>query len=461
MSTVQLPPEIWDRIFDYLPFQQQLQKAVVCRAWNKRVAYKAILSLSCSGHNSQNLIYSIRNTIRNYKNFKIELLRTEQEYLETQHAVLECSQRFNVQTLSLELASSVMLEKFVDDHYNWIRTVRNLCLQLVDGENLPVDLLAKLTNLRKLRLLNITDANANWTKLLIQLSLIRALTIDAAWHYNDEALDKLIESVSNFTGLVELTIRSNDSACLTTIASNLIHLEKLSLVRLTIRREDRVLDFPSLKHLNFDVNWFVFDSMTFNINAPLLRYLRISKKIVPFVQFTDRTKIQQMDLFGFSISSSHSSFSTVETLGLTTQEPANQESILKEMKLFPNILKLTLKVMSKDCSIEVPCAASFQHITCLHLNNFVLRMQFFEEIAQHKILQHLTLEECNFSLNASSNSVELSHLNYFRVKRVSLPMSVDSFPVVAFGQPPIELVDKIRTHLWRNDHFNVFSSKWD
>ncbi|XP_058826313.1 uncharacterized protein LOC131686150 [Topomyia yanbarensis] len=461
MTTVQLPPELWDRIFDYLPFQQQLQKAVVCRDWNERVARRANFSLSCPAHNSHNHIGAIRNSMRNYKSFKLERLQTEQEYVNSQQAILECKQRFSIWKLSLSTVSNEMLERFVDEHYDWICTTRSLLLQLAEGEKFPVDVLARLVNLRELRLLNVTDTNADWTRLWSQLRLIRVLTIDAAWHYNDEALGDLMESVSSHTSLIELTIRSNDTTCLAMIANKLIHLEKLALIRLTVRLENVELNFPSLKHLNLDIGWFVFNRPYLNINAPKLKYLRVSTKTIPFVRFTDRTKILQMDLFGYSISSPHPCFSTVEKLGLTIQEPANQESVVEEIKLFPNVDTLVVKLISKDCAIAVPCASTFMHVKYLHLNNFVLCIDFFEQIAQIKLLQHLTIEECNFSLKTSSYQVDLSHLSYFRVKRVSLPMSVEVFPVVASDQPPVVLIDKLRTHLWRNDHFNVFSSKWE
>ncbi|XP_053695856.1 uncharacterized protein LOC128743328 [Sabethes cyaneus] len=464
MTAPQLPPEIWDRIFDYLPFQQQLEKAVVCRAWNARIVWKASLVLSCPSHYVQNHIDAIRHSLRNYRSFMVHMLKSDEDYTRIQLAIQECKEKFAIQKLFLYYTSSKAVQRLVDEHFEWISTVQCLHLQLCDDESFPAETLSKLVKLRELRLLNITDTNANWTMLWNQLSLIRSVTLDAAWHYNDAALRNLVDAVSECSNLTELTLRSNGSndttAELSSITKKLTNLKKLSLVRLTIRINDVVLQLPELTYLNLGISWFVFDKPCLTINAPKLQFLRVSKNNIPFVKFAEGTNITQMELYGHSMSWAHSSFSTVKRLQLTIQEPANQEVIEDEIKLFPIVDSLVIKLLSKECTMLAPAGNRLLHLKKLHLNNFVLHMIFFEEIAQMKLLQSLTIEECNFFLERDVAQVDLSHLCCFRVKRVSLPMFVERFPIIAEGQPPVVLVDRLRTHLWRNDHFNVFSSKW-
>ncbi|KAL9692290.1 hypothetical protein quinque_016417 [Culex quinquefasciatus] len=73
--------------------------------------------------------------------------------------------------------------------------------------------------------------------------------------------------------------------------------------------------------------------------------------------------------------------------------------------------------------------------------------------------RNLTIEECNFFHNCTGPPADLTHLRHFRVKRVSMPIVACTSVALAANQPPVVVVDKLRTHLWRNDHFNVFSSK--
>lgn len=96
------------------------------------------------------------------------------------------------------------------------------------------------------------------------------------------------------------------------------------------------------------------------------------------------------------------------------------------------------------------------------LKFFLLKPDLY--MLKHFFLQHLSLEECNFFPESSveAEQANLSHLSYFNVKRVSMAMTVEKFPIITNeNQPPVVIVDKLRTHLWRNDHFNVFSSRSD
>ncbi|KAL1378089.1 hypothetical protein pipiens_015827 [Culex pipiens pipiens] len=453
-----LPPEIWDRIFDCLPFREQLDKAVICRAWNLRVARRATVLID--GPGSREHLEALQKSQRNYRSFTVEVLKEERHYQATRKVLHVCRKKFRAQRIRFGSVTSRLFTLVVQKYFEWVGTVQVLSLQLCDDEAFPAEALSRLVDLRELRLLNVCDTAVPWGGVLGQLDKLRILTVDAAWHYNDEALGELVEAIAGCVNLRELTIRSHDTVGLGKLAESLSLLTKLSLVRLTVRLDESVLNFPALRQLNLDIDWYEFDKPHLVINAPLLESLRIAKKTIHFLKLSQKTQISSLDLFGYSISSPHPCFSTVRELTLSTWEPANAEAILDEINFFPNVEKLAIRLVSKECVIPVPEAATFKHVKTLYLNNFVLSISFFEEMAQIKILENLTIEECNFFHNCTGPPADLTHLRHFRVKRVSMPMAVDTFPVaLAPNQPPVVVVDKLRTHLWRNDHFNVFSSK--
>uniref|UniRef100_A0A1Q3FCM1 F-box domain-containing protein n=1 Tax=Culex tarsalis TaxID=7177 RepID=A0A1Q3FCM1_CULTA len=453
-----LPPEIWDRIFDCLPFREQLDKALVCRGWSQRVARRATVSID--GPGSREHLEALQKSQRSYRSFTIEVLKEERHYQAIRKVLHICRKKFRAQRIRFGMVTSRMFTQVVQKYFEWIGTVQVLSLQLCDDEPFPVEALSRLVELREVRLLNVCDTGVPWSRVLGELGNLRMLTVDAAWHYNDEALEELVEAIAECRNLRKLTIRSYNTVGLGKLTESLSLLTKLSLVRLTVRLDESVLSFPALRHLNLDIDWYEFNKPHLTINAPLLESLQISKKTIHFLKLSQKTQISSLDLFGYSISSPHPCFSTVRELSLSTWEPANVEAILDEINFFPNVESLAIRLVSKECTIPVPEAVTFKHVKTLYLNNFVLSISFFQEIAQIKTLERLTIEECNFFHNCTGPPADLSHLRHFRVKRVSMPMAVDTFPVtVAPNQPPVVVVDKLRTHLWRNDHFNVFSSK--
>ncbi|XP_021703421.1 uncharacterized protein LOC5573957 isoform X1 [Aedes aegypti] len=463
-DTVHLPPELWDRIFDLLPFKHQLEKATVCHAWNNRVARWATLRLSCPTTRIEEHYSIVSKSLRNYRSFSAETIRTEEDYQCVQKVLQECQRKFCVQRFRFWYVTGAIFERFLREHFEWFRSARCLVVNLCEEEPFPVDVLRELTGLRELRLLNLSDVTVDWSAIAIRSEHITKLTIDAAWYFNDEALEQLVEAICRCRNLTELTLRSNDTTSLGMLAESLGRLEKLTLMGLHIRLVEDSLHFPSLIYFNFDIDWFVFEKPYLVIKSPRLQTLLICKRTIPFVKFPDSSQLSRLHLYGYSLSMAHPCFTTVKDLTLTTCEPANREAIMEEIQLFPSIEYLSVKLRCKSCTIVVPEAATFQHVVRLHLNNFVLSMEFFADIARMKLLEHLSVEECNFSLDPSDEvPLLLPHLSYFNVKRVSMPMTVDSFPIIGNeDQPPVVIVDKLRTHLWRSDNFNhVFSSRRD
>nr|XP_019551336.2 uncharacterized protein LOC109421292 [Aedes albopictus] len=466
--TVHLPPELWDRIFDLLPFKDQLEKATVCRAWNDRVARWATLRLTCpTAARSEEHLSTIRHSLRKYRSFSAEAIRTDEDYQCFQKALEECERKFCVQRFRFWYVTGAIFERLMKEHYEWLRSARCIVVNLCEEERFPVHVLRDLTSLRELRLLNVSDTSVDWTSIEDRFEHITKLTVDAAWYFNDEALEQLVEAICRCRNLTELTLRSNDTTNLAKLAESLSKLEKLSLMGMHIRLAEDSLRFPYLKYLNFDIGSFVFDKPCLFVQAPLLQTLLIAKRTIPFVKFPESTRLWRLHLYGYSLSVAHPCFTTVKDLSLTTWEPANQEAVVEEIQLFPNVVYLSVKLKSKDCNIVVPDAAIFQHMTRLHLNNFVLSMEFFQNVARARMLEHLSLEECNFFLYSPDADdevpLQLSHLSYFNIKRVSMPMTVEKFPIIGNeDQPPVVMVDKLRTHLWRSDRFNnVFSSRRD
>ncbi|XP_055600851.1 uncharacterized protein LOC129749792 isoform X2 [Uranotaenia lowii] len=351
----------------------------------------------------------------------------------------------------------------VREFQDWFSTAVVLKIQLNDNERFPSEVLSSFKFVQELHLNNLSDSAADWSCVWDSMKALRSLTAYMCWNFSDAALECFIASVCKKCKLLKgFTIFATDCINVSPIAKSLINLEKLALVGMMVALEPSTLVFPALRELHLDLEIFQSDEIYLSLDAPKLDYLRIPKKNIPHIHFSNSTKFTRLTTYGDCMETPYPWFLETEELKTTIHEPSNQEAILTEMNLFPKMARLAVKIMSKECTTHVPSACTFQNIRSLYINNFILSMNFFVQIAEMKLLERFIIEECNFLLDVHNTGLlDLSQLHHYRVKRVSMPRTVTVFPVIASGQPPIVLVDRLRTHLWRDDFYNVFSSQWD
>ncbi|XP_058820841.1 uncharacterized protein LOC131683037 [Topomyia yanbarensis] len=149
MSIAALPAEILQKIFDYLPRSEQLQKTRISHRWNELVLRETYLILAYGDQLISERI--LRRTARGYCCFSVEF---SESYEEIRSRLAICAQKFALRKLILDGIQTYALVSFVGEYRGWLRSLVQLSVTVsnrVDSSETDVRL-----DLPRLRILSWT-----------------------------------------------------------------------------------------------------------------------------------------------------------------------------------------------------------------------------------------------------------------------------------------------------------------
>ncbi|XP_058453910.1 uncharacterized protein LOC131431947 [Malaya genurostris] len=361
MSIDRLPAEILQKIFDYLPRAEQLQKTRINRRWNRLSLRETYLILAYG----EQLISErlLRRTTRGYCCFSIEF---SEAYEELRSRLCICAQKFSLRKLILDGIQTYAMVSFVSEHGSWLRSLVQLSVTVsnqIDSSQINVQL-----DLPRLRILSWTyntegcssalpvfRLNApsledafiecletercplileNTGKLkslgLFVPKLIEHLCPDGlnsldclriynssrpfAWNIDQCSLSRLkvlelcgcvvsgvsLSFIRNFPQLETLVIQTelNNPINLSIIANSLPNLKQLRLFDVRYIYEPGMLTFPSLQTL--DINDVMCDHADhqLEINAPYLMTLKGTNLNLILLELTKYSTVKSLIVFG-------------------------------------------------------------------------------------------------------------------------------------------------------------------
>ncbi|KAL9707636.1 hypothetical protein quinque_011154 [Culex quinquefasciatus] len=121
MSLDSLPAEILQKIFDFLPSNEHLEKTRISRRWNQLALRETYLILAYGDQLISERL--LRRTTRGYCCFSVEF---SEGYEPVQSRFALCAQRFFLRKLILDGIQSYAMGLFVAEHASWVRSLVQL-----------------------------------------------------------------------------------------------------------------------------------------------------------------------------------------------------------------------------------------------------------------------------------------------------------------------------------------------
>ncbi|XP_065083490.1 uncharacterized protein LOC135705669 [Ochlerotatus camptorhynchus] len=435
MSFDVLPAEILQKIFDYIPGVEQLQKTAISRRWNRLTLRETYLILAYGEQVISERI--LRRTQRGYCCFSIEF---SEAYAVLKPRLQICAEKFFLRKLILDGIQTYALVQFVKEYRNWLRGVVHLSVTLTNqvdsgSEDDHLDLprlrvlswtcgteggspvLPKFTlNAPALEDVYVECADTDRTPLVLEHTtnlkslgifvpkLIPAmcpnglLVLDClriynsmrpfSWDPQQFGLPRLtvlelcgctvnnesISSLQHFPNLETLIIQTETTNLINLhiIANSLPKLKQLRLFDVKWTHNADILTFPALQVLDVNDTVQTGDGWPLEINAPHLITLKGTAFNLLGFELTNPVSVKCMIMYGLYLNYFHPRlFASVMILHIDVPCDNRQLMITECIHQFPNLTRLTLVLHEKQSTVSIN--GHLLAISFIHLRYLHLR----------------------------------------------------------------------------------------
>ncbi|XP_055595241.1 uncharacterized protein LOC129745894 [Uranotaenia lowii] len=494
MSFDQLPEEILQKIFDYLPHAEHIDKTRVSRRWN-RLALKETYLILAYGESviSERIL---QRTSRGYCCFSIEF---SESYEALRAKLALCAKKFFLRKLILDGIQTYAIMTFVDEHRLWLRSLVHLSITSINQINtFGDDVELELPRLRILSWTFNTDSgNRQMPVFRIRAPLLEDVYIEHGdldrtplilentsrlkslglfvprlieglcpnglesatclrvynssspfeWNIDRFNLPRLqtlelcgcsVNSNStlflrNFRNLEMLVIQTETSNVidLTVVAHSLPKLRILRLFEIKVRSSETSITFPSLQTM--DLNDTICSDMP-TINARNLMTLKGTSLNVNSFILTDYSVVRCLILYDLYLNFRQPrQFSSLMILYLDVPCDDANPMLAECLLQFPRLFRLTIVLHNKRAPINISghfLAMAFVDLNYLHMRNFDLDYNFLEGINKARRLMTLILQDGTLAVSTDDRQFAFNEVQYFYMKNVMLPKQVINFPIL-------------------------------